>query len=99
MLGQVGLLGVALPAVGADVGFKMLRLLMLGDMLKKGGFVMETFVAGVALVGFICLVAPGVGLQVGQLRERFSATCNIFILKSLVSSNIIMFENIKNLQF
>jgi len=99
MLGQVGLLGVALPTVGADVGFKMLRLLMLGDMLKQGGFVMETFVAGVALVGFIRLVAPGVGLQVGQLRERFSATCNIFILKSFISLNIIMFGNIEYLEF
>ena len=89
MLGQVGLLGVALPAVGADVGFKMLGLLMLGDMLKKGGFIMETFVAGVALVGFIRLVAPGVGLQVGQLRERFSASCNIFTLKPFLEHNYV----------
>ena len=75
MLSQVGLLGVALPAVGADVGFHMLGLLMLGNMLKQCRFFSEAFVAGVALVGFIRLVAPGVGLQVGQLRERFSATC------------------------
>ena len=80
MLGQVGLLGVALPAVGADVGLEMLGLLVFRNMVQEGRFVVETFVAGVALVGFICLVAPGVGLQVGQLRERLRATCNNFTL-------------------
>ena len=45
VLGQVGLLGVALPAVGADVGLKVLGLLVLGDVFQQRDFVMETFVA------------------------------------------------------
>ena len=66
---------VTLPTVGTDVGFYMFRFLMFRNMLEQGLLISKTFVAGVALVGFICLVAPGVGLQVGQLRERFRATC------------------------
>ena len=54
----------------------MLGLLVFWNMFEEGLFVGKTFVAGVALVGFICLVAPGMGLQVGQLRERLRATCN-----------------------
>ena len=73
VLGQVGLLGVALPAVGADVCLQMLGLLVFGDVVKEGGLVMEALVAGVALVGLIRLVAPGVGLQVRQLGERLRA--------------------------
>jgi len=68
-------LGVTLPTVGTDVGFYMFRFLMFRNMLEQGLLISKTFVAGVALVWFICLVAPGVGLQVGQLRERFRATC------------------------
>ena len=76
-------LGVALPAVGANVRLYMLRLLMLRDMLEQRLLVGKAFVAGVALVGFIRLVAPGVGLQVGQLGERLCTTCNISHIKSL----------------
>ena len=47
---------------------------MLGDVLKQGLLVSKALVAGVALVGFIRLVAPRVGLQVGQLGERLRAT-------------------------
>ena len=40
----------------------VLGLLVLGNMLKKRLFVGEALVAGVALVGLVGLVAPGVGL-------------------------------------
>ena len=33
VLGQIGLLGVALAAVGADVGLEVLRLFVFGDVL------------------------------------------------------------------
>ena len=75
VLGQVGLLCVALAAIGADVSLEVLGLLVLGDVIEQGGFVMEALVARVALVGLICLVAPGVGLQVGQLGEGLRAAC------------------------
>ena len=74
VLGQVGLLGVALPAVGADVCLQMLGLLVFGDVVKKGGLVMEALVAGVALVRLVSLVASRVGLQVRQLGERLRAS-------------------------
>ena len=51
----------------------MFRIAMLGDVLQEGGLVREALVAGVALVGLVRLVAPRVGLQVGQLGERFRA--------------------------
>ena len=60
-------MGVALATVGTDVCLYMLRLLVLGDVLEQGLLVREALVAGVALVGLVSLVAPGVGLQVGQL--------------------------------
>ena len=55
---------VTLPTVGTYVGFYMFRFLMFRNMLEQGLLISKTFVAGVALVGFIRLVAPGVGLQV-----------------------------------
>jgi hypothetical protein len=67
---------VALPAVGADVGLDVLGLLVLGDVLEQGLLVSEALVAGVALVGLVSLVTPGVGLQVGQLGEGLGAACN-----------------------
>ena len=73
MLGQVGLLGVALATVGADVGLHMLGLLMLRDVLQQGGLLSEALVAGVALEGLVRLVTPGVGLQVGKLGEGLRA--------------------------
>ena len=39
---------------------------------------MEALVAGVTLVRLVSLVAPRVGLQVGQLGEGLGATCRIF---------------------
>ena len=38
---------------------------------------METFIAGVTLIGFVSLMTPGVRLQVGQLGEGLGATLNI----------------------
>ena len=73
VLGQVGLLGVALAAVRADVGLDVLRVLVLGDVLQERGLLGEALVAGVALVGLVRLVAPRVGLQVRQLGERLRA--------------------------
>ena len=35
VLRQVGLLGVALPAVGADVGLQVFGLLVLGDVIEQ----------------------------------------------------------------
>ena len=52
----------------------MLRLLVLGDVVQEGGFVMEALVAGVTLVGLVSLMTAGVGLQVGQLGEGLGAT-------------------------
>ena len=74
VLGQVGLLGVALAAVGADVGLQMLGLLVLGDVLQQRGLVVETLVAGVTFVWLVRLVTPGVGLQVRELGERLGAS-------------------------
>ena len=47
---------------------------MLRDVFQQGGLVCEALVAGVALVRLVSLVAPGVGLQVGQLGEGLGAT-------------------------
>ena len=66
---------ITLAAVGTDVCFNMFRLLVLGDVLQQGRLVGEALVAGVALVRLVSLVAPGVGLQVGQLGEGLGATC------------------------
>ena len=55
---------ITLSAVGTDVCLYMLGLLVFGDVLEEGLLVREALVAGVALVGLIRLVAPGVGLQV-----------------------------------
>ena len=74
VLRQVGLLSVTLAAVGADVRLQVLRLLVLGDVLEQGDLVVEALVAGVALVRLVSLVAPRVGLQVGQLGEGLGAT-------------------------
>ena len=67
-------LGVRFATVGADVSLNMFRIAMLGDVLQKGGLVREALVAGVALVRLVALVAPRVGLQVGQLGECLRAT-------------------------
>lgn len=81
VLGKVGFLGVALATVGTDVCLYMLGLLVLGDVLEQRLLVREAFVAGVALVGLVSLVAPGVGLQVGQLREGLGATRNSALVR------------------
>jgi len=65
VLGQVGLLRVALSAVLTDVRLEVFALLVLGDVFEEGGLVGEALVAGVALVRLVRLVAPGVRLQVG----------------------------------
>ena len=56
----------------------MLGLLMFGYVVKQGLLVSEALVAGVTLVRLVSLVAPRVGLQVGQLGEGLGATCRIF---------------------
>ena len=71
---KIRLLSVTLATVGADVCLYMLRLLVLGDVLEEGLLVGEALVAGVALVRLVSLVAPRVGLQVGQLGEGLRAT-------------------------
>jgi len=73
VLGQVGLLGVGLAAVLADVRLQVLRLLVLGDVLQQRRLVGEALVAGVALERLVRLVAPRVRLQVGELREGLLA--------------------------
>ena len=83
VLRKVGLLRVTLSTVGADVCLYMLRLLVLGDVLEEGLLVGEALVAGVALVRLVSLVAPRVGLQVGQLRERLGATWQETLRKQL----------------
>ena len=77
MLGQVGLLCVGFTAVRTDVSLQVFGLLVLGDVIQERGLVMETFIAGVTLVGFVSLMTAGVGLQVGQLGEGLGATWNI----------------------
>ena len=76
MLGQVGLLGVALPAVRADVGLDVFRIFVFGNVLQERSLLGETFVAGVTLVGLVCLVTSGVRLQVRQLGEGLRTTYN-----------------------
>ena len=74
VLGQVGFLGVTLPAELADVGLEVFRLLVFGNVVEQGVLVDEALVAGVALVGLVRLVASGVRLEVGELREGFCAS-------------------------
>ena len=52
----------------------MFGLLVFGDVLQQGGLVSEALVAGLALVRFVRLMTPGVGLEVGQLGEGLGAT-------------------------
>ena len=73
VLGQVRLLCVALAAELADVSFQMFGLFVLRDVVEECVLVDETLVAGVALVRLVRLVASGVGLEVGELREGFAA--------------------------
>lgn len=70
VLRQVGLLGIALAAVLADVRLQVLRLLVLRYVLEEAGLVGEALVAGVAFVRLVGLVAPRVTLEVAQLTER-----------------------------
>ena len=65
------------------MSLNMFRIAMLGDVLQEGGLVREALVAGVALVRLVALVAPRVGLQVGQLGERLRATWQETLRKQL----------------
>ena len=67
-------LRVALPTVGTNMCLYMLGLLVFGDVVEEGLLVSEALVAGVALVGLVRLMTPGVGLEVGQLGEGLGAT-------------------------
>uniref|UniRef100_A0A182J195 Uncharacterized protein n=1 Tax=Anopheles atroparvus TaxID=41427 RepID=A0A182J195_ANOAO len=73
VLGQVGLLRVRLAAQLADVRLQVLGVLVLRDVLEQRGLVGEALVARVALERLVRLMAPRVGLQVGELRERLRA--------------------------
>lgn len=64
VFGQVGFLGVALPAELADVCLEVFRLLVLGNVVEERVLVDEALVAGVALVRLVRLVAARVGLEV-----------------------------------
>ena len=75
VLGKVGLLGVGLAAVGADVCLQVFGLLVLGDMLQQRLLVRETFVATVAFVWLVHLVASAMRLKVGELRKGFCTPC------------------------
>ena len=78
VLGQVGLLGVGLATVGADVCLQVLGLLVLGDVLQQGLFIREALVAGVTLVRLVNLVTSAVRLEIGELREGLGTTYNKF---------------------
>ena len=90
VLRQVGLLSVTLATVGADVRLQVLRLLVLGDVLEQGDLVVEALVAGVALVRLVSLVAPRVGLQVGQLGEGLRATWQETLRKQFLGKKSII---------
>lgn len=51
----------------------MFRILVLGNVFQQTGLVGEALVATVAFEWFVGLMRPGVGLQVGQLRECLGA--------------------------
>lgn len=57
MLRQIGLLGVTLTAVLADVRFQVLRFLVLRYVLEKTWLIGEALVTGVTLVRLVGLVA------------------------------------------
>ena len=57
-----------------NMSLQMLRLLVLRDVIQKTGFIGEAFVTTVTFVGLICLMTPGVGLKVRELRKRFITT-------------------------
>ena len=48
----------------------MLGFFMLRDVLQEGWLVRKALVAGVAFKRFVCLVTPGMTLQVAELRKR-----------------------------
>jgi len=73
VLGQVRLLRVRLAAVLAYVRLEVFRLLVFGYVLEQRLLVLEALVARVALERLVRLVAPGVRLQVAELRERLGA--------------------------
>lgn len=64
VLGEIGFLGVGFATVLTDVGLQMFGFLVLRNMLQQGGFIGETFVARVALEGFVRLVASRVRLEI-----------------------------------
>lgn len=57
---EICLLGVGLPAVLTNVGFQMLRLLVLGNVIKQRVLVDETLVAGITFERLISRMTPRV---------------------------------------
>lgn len=74
VLGEIGFLGVGFATVLTDVSLQMLGFLVLGNMLQQRGFIGETFVARVALEGFVRLVASRVRLEIRQLGKCLQTT-------------------------
>lgn len=73
VLGEVGLLGIGFAAVLADVCLQMLGFLVLGNVVEQRRLIREALVTGIAFEGFVGLVAAGVRLQIGKLRESLLA--------------------------
>lgn len=73
VLAQVGLLGVGLAAVRADVRLQVLALAVLGNVLEKSRLFREALVAAVALEGLVRLMGAAVRLKIGKLTEGFGA--------------------------
>jgi hypothetical protein len=46
---------------------------MLRDVFQEGRFIRKTLVAGVTFKWFVCLVTPGMTLEVAELRKRLIA--------------------------
>jgi len=70
VFGEIGFLCVRLTTVLANMSLEMLGLFMLRNVRQEGRLIRKTLVAGVAFKRFVCLVTPGMALQVAELRER-----------------------------
>jgi len=69
VFGEIGFLCVRLTTVLANMSLEMLGLFMLRNVLEEGRLIRKALVTGVAFKRLVCLVTPGVALQVAELRE------------------------------
>ena len=74
VFGKIGFLCVRLTTVLANMSLEMLGLFMLRNVLQEGRLIRKALVAGVAFKRFVCLMTPGMALQVAELRERLVTT-------------------------